>query len=140
MERNVIQMKTYKDICKTQKELLEKNFSIENNILKSIEINLIAHFGNIATLEMFFEDCCLFSNYNLGTTIPFILKSIIEILDLSEEDGLRISKIKNVPVRIVLQGNGLGRIVGFGHFMKDRFVLAEDLIEISKENLKGLKY
>lgn len=133
-------MKTYKDICKTQKELLEKNFSIENNILKSIEINLIAHFGNIETLEMFFEDCCLFSGYNLGTTIPFILKSIIEILDLSEEDGLRISKIKNVPVRIVLQGNGLGKVIGFGHFMKDRFVLAEDLIEISKENLKGLKY
>lgn len=133
-------MKTYKDICKTQKELLEKNFSIENNILKSIEINLIAHFGNIATLEMFFEDCCLFSGYNLGATIPFILKSIIEILDLSEEDGLRISQIKNVPVRIVLQGNGLGKVIGFGHFMKDRFVLAEDLIEISKENLKEVKY
>lgn len=133
-------MKTYKDICKTQKELLEKNFSIENNILKSIEINLIAHFGNIATLEMFFENCCLFSGYNLGATIPFILKSIIEILDLSEEDGLRISQIKNVPVRIVLQGNGLGRIVGFGNFMKDRFVIAEDLIELSKENLKEVKY
>lgn len=125
--------KTYEDIQKSSKDLNDKH--IENNRLKSLDISVIAHFGNIVTCEMEFENCCLFGTYNLGCLIPDVLKAIIECLDLSEEDGLKISKIRNVPVRIVCDER-FGRVIGFGHFMKDRFLLAEDLIEMAKENMQ----
>lgn len=127
-------MKTYKDIAKTESEILERGLFVENNILKSVDINVIGHFGNITTIEMWFENCCLFSGVNAGVLLPDILKSIIETLDLSDEDGLRISKIKNVPVRIITSGKHFGKVVGFGHFMKNRFILQDDIIQMAKEN------
>lgn len=126
-------MKTYKDIVKSQSDL--KNYHIENNMLEAIEINVIGHVGNLTTLEMFFTNCCLFSQYNLGNLIGTVLKVIFEVLELTEDNGLRLSKVKNVPVRIVSENSWGSKVIGFGHFMKDRFVLVEDVIAIARENL-----
>lgn len=127
-----MKLKTYKDIQKSLSDLDGKY--IENNRLKSLDVSITAHFGNSVTCEMHFEDCCLFAAYNLGYLTLDVLRAIIECLDLSEEDGLRISSIKNVPVRIVCD-YACGKVIGFGHFMKDRFILAEDIIEMAKENM-----
>lgn len=137
-------MKTYKDIVKTQTQLEIEGFHVENNMVTSVDLNVIAHFGNITCLEMFFTNCALFSDRNIGGLLPDVLKAIIEVLEIENEDGLRISKIKNIPCRIVTTGEGFGKVVGFGHFMKQRFVLADDLIEIARENMeeryaKGVK-
>lgn len=129
-------MKTYEDIVKTKREIECRGYFVENNMVTSVDLNVIAHFGNITCLEMFFTNCALFSGYNLGALLPDVLKAIIEVLEIDDEDGLRISKIKNVPCRIVTTGNGYGKVIGFGNFMKDKFVLADDLIEIAKENIK----
>lgn len=126
-------MKSYKDIVKTQSDL--KDHHIENNMLEAIEINVIGHVGNLTTLEMFFTNCCLFSQYNLGNLIGTVLKVIFEVLELTEDNGLRLSKVKNVPVRIVSENSWGSKVIGFGHFMKDRFVLVEDVIAIARENL-----
>lgn len=126
-------MKSYKDIVKTQSDL--KDHHIENNMLEAIEINVIGHVGNLTTLEMFFTNCCLFSQYNLGNLIGTVLKVIFEVLELTEDNGLRLSKIKNIPVRIVSENSWGSKVIGFGHFMKDRFVLVEDVIAIARENL-----
>ena len=126
-------MKSYKDIVKTQSDL--KDHHIENNMLEAIEINVIGYVGNLTTLEMFFTNCCLFSQYNLGNLIGTVLKVIFEVLELTEDNGLRLSKVKNVPVRIVSENSWGSKVIGFGHFMKDRFVLVEDVIAIARENL-----
>ncbi len=126
-------MKSYKDIVKTQSDL--KDHHIENNMLEAIEINVIGHVGNLTTLEMFFTNCCLFSQYNLGNLIGTVLKVIFEVLELTEDNGLHLSKVKNVPVRIVSENSWGSKVIGFGHFMKDRFVLVEDVIAIARENL-----
>ena len=126
-------MKTYKDIVKKQSEL--KDLCIENNILKGIDVNVVGHFGNITTLEMQFTNCCLFSGYNLGSLLPFVLKVIVESLELSKDNGIRLSDIKEIPIRIV-SNSPYGRVIGFGHFMKDRFLLVEDIIKLAKENLE----
>lgn len=126
-------MKTYKDIVKRKSDL--ENMQIENNMLEAIEINVIGHVGNLTTLEMFFSNCCLFSQYNLGNLIGTVLKVIFEVLELTEDNGLRLSKVKNVPVRIVSENSWGSKVIGFGHFMKDRFVLVEDVIAIARENL-----
>lgn len=137
-------MKTYKDIMKTQTQLESEGYYIENNMVTSIDLNVIAHFGNITCIEMFFTNCALFSDCNIGGLLPDVLKAIVEVLEIGNEDGLRISKIKNIPCRIVTTSKGFGKVVGFGHFMKQRFVLADDLIEMARENLeeqcvKGVK-
>ena len=139
-----MKMKTYKDIVKTQMQLETQGYYIENNMITSIDLNVIAHFGNITCLEMFFTNCALFSDCNIGGLLPDVLKAIVEVLEIENEDGLRISKIKNIPCRIVTKGEGFGKVVGFGHFMKQKFVLADDLIKMASENLeerytKGVK-
>lgn len=126
-------MKTYKDIVKTQSDL--KNYHIENNMIEFIDVNIVGHFGNIMTLTMAFQNCCLFSQYNLGNLIGTVLKVIFEVLELTEDNGLCLSKVKNVPVRIVSENSWGSKVIGFGHFMKDRFVLVEDVIAIARENL-----
>ena len=126
-------MKSYKDIVKTQSDL--KDHHIKNNMLEAIEINVIGHVGNLTTLEMFFTNCCLFSQYNLANLIGTVLKVIFEVFELTEDNGLRLSKIKNIPVRIVSENSWGSKVIGFGHFMKDRFVLVEDVIAIARENL-----
>lgn len=129
-------MKTYKDIVKTEETLKELGYRIENNIIEKIDVNIVGHFGNITTLEVFLKDCCLFSQYNLGGSFPFVVKSIVEILNLTDDNGVRLSKIKNIPVRLVIKGRGLGEAVGIGNFMNDEFILVKDVIDMSIENVK----
>lgn len=129
-------MKTYKDIVKTEKQIENSGYYVENNMVESIDLNVIAHFGNITCLEMFFTNCALFSGYNIGGLLPDVLKAIVEVLEIENEDGLRISKIKNVPCRIVTTSQGFGKVIGFGNFMRDKFVLADDLMQMALDNLK----
>lgn len=125
-------MKTYKDIVKRSSDL--EGMQIENNMVDSIEVVVVGHFGNIVTLGMSFTNCCLFSQYNLGGYLGDVLKVIVEVLDLTDDNGVYISKIKNVPVRIVFESGWGSKAIGFGHFMKDRFVLVEDVIGLAKAN------
>ena len=90
---------------------------------------------DITTFEMWFKDCCLFSDYNIGGLLPFILKAVVEILEISSDSGTRISNVKDVPCRTIFTSK-LGRVIGFGNFMKDEFVFADDLIKLAKEELE----
>lgn len=126
-------MKTYKGIVKTQSDL--ENYHIENNMIEFIDVNVVGHFGNATTLTMAFQNCCLFGGYSLGRLIGEVLKIIVEVLELTKDEGVPISRIKNIPVRIVVEKGWGNKIIGFGHFMKDRFVLEEDVIALAKENL-----
>ena len=55
------------------------------------------------------------------------LKAFIEMFELSREDGVYLTDIKNIPCRLVFDGD---KCVGFGHFMKDKFVLTEEFAKI----------
>lgn len=128
-------MKTYKDIIKTQKELIDEGYTIENAMLEYMDIDIIGHFGNITTFNMVTNCCCIFSNYNMGAILSDVIKCVIEVLNLSEENGLHLFKVKNVPIRIVSHGLG-SKVVGFGDFLSDKFVLVEDVISLALENVK----
>lgn len=120
------------EIIKTQKEISELGYTVENNMLKSIDVNVIAHFGNTVCFEMYCSNMVPISQHNNTGNIGYLFKALIELLDLSEEDGIRISSIKDVPIRLILTGNsGCGsKSIGFGHFMKDKFVLIEDFVKL----------
>lgn len=125
---------TLKDIIKTEAELREMEYGVKNDIIEKVDVNTIAHFGNATCLEIMCSNICPMSGYNNTGNLGFIIRALIELLDLSQEDGLRLSKIKNVPCRLVFNEPECGwgsSAIGIGNFMKDKFVLIKDLARIN---------
>ena len=126
---------TLEEIIKTEKQILEDGNTIENNIIQGCDITVIGHFGNLVSLNVWADNCCLLSNYNNTNNLGWIIKALVELYGLTDEDGYVMSKFKNIPCRIIVEGKngGLGgKVIGFGHFMKDKFVYKNDLVKITE--------
>lgn len=122
-----------KDIIKTKEEIKTLGHTIENNIINYIDINVIAHFGNCICFEIMCGDICPMSAYNNTDNIGYMIRAFIELFDLSEEDGIRISNIKKIPCRLIFENDGGwgSKCIGFGNFMKDKFVFTSDFAKIN---------
>lgn len=122
----------FEDIIKTKKQVEEMGHSIENNVIERVDVNTVAHFGNLTCFEIICSNVCAMSNYNNIGNLGYIIRAFIELFDLSEEDGLRLSEIKSIPCRLIFEGRGGwgSRCIGFGHFMKNKFVLTEEFAKI----------
>lgn len=120
------------DIIKKDKDIIADGNSIENNIIETVNINIIGHFGNCPTFEVFCSNVSAFSGYNNTANLGFLIKAFCSLFDLCEEDGLRLNKVKNIPCRLIFEGDGGwgGRCIGFGHFMKNKFVYSKDFAKI----------
>ena len=116
----------------TLRELEKLGYRVQNEMIKKIDISLLGHFGNIVTLEILTSRGFLFSGYNMTLCVGTVLQSLFELLDLSEEDGRRLSEIEDTPCRVVIDAE-MHRI-GIGHFIEDQFLLECDL-----KNLTGIK-
>ena len=118
------------DIFKTKKDIDAIGYSIENNIITNVNINTIAHFGNTTCFEIGCTNVYPMSCYNNTQNLGYILRAFIELFELSEEDGIRITEIKNIPCRLIFESkNGCtwgSKCIGIGHFMKDKFVFIEE--------------
>ena len=112
------------DIIKTQKQIEEMGY-------KDVNINTIAHFGNVTCFEIGCSNVYPMSSYNNISNLGYILRAFVELFDLSEEDGLRLTEIKSIPCRLVFQDGWGSKCIGFGHFMKDKFVLTEEFAKIN---------
>lgn len=124
----------FEDIVKTEKEIIADGNSIENNIIVGSDIVCIGHFGNVVSLDIWTNNCSLFSGYNNTSNIGWQIKALVELFDLTDEDGFILSKFKNIPCRIITEGaGGIGsKVIGFGHFMKDKFVYKVDFARITE--------
>ena len=123
-------VKTFEDIVKTTSYICNQGYSVSNQIIHRIDINVIAHFGNCVCLEIFGEGIRIYRGYNNTANIGFILRELVEFFGISKEDGLKISEIHNVPCRIII--DPYERCVGFGHFLQDKFIMNEDLNTIGR--------
>ena len=127
-------MKTIKDIVHNEQYIKSQGYKIENNVIKGVDINIIAHFGNIPCLTIMCENICPYGSYNDIARLGYLLKAIVEFFDIGREDGVMLSKLKNIPCRLVFEGNGNShwgeKAVGIGHYMKDKFILFEDFNEL----------
>ena len=119
------------DIIKKESDILADNHKIENEMIRGADIAVIGHFGNLVSLNVWTGCCCLLHDYNNTRNRGLILKAFVELFDLTDEDGYCFSKIKDIPCRIISDGWG-SKVLGFGHFMKDRFVYTEDFIRITE--------
>lgn len=124
------------DIIKTKSEILEMGHGIDNNIITNIDVNVIAHFGNCTCFEIACTNVVPMCTYNNIKNLGYMIQAFVELFDLSEEDGIRISEIKNIPCRLIFENAKNDdcfwgcKCIGFGHFMKDKFVLTKDFVKV----------
>ena len=122
------------DVVKTEKQIIADGNSISNNIIVGNNIICTGHFGNAVSLDIWTNNCSLFSHYNNTPNIGWQIKALVELFDLTEEDGFALTDFKNIPCRIITEGSGGwgSKVIGFGHFMKDKFVYKEDFAKIDE--------
>lgn len=132
-------MKSVKDIIHNENYIKSLGCGLENNIIKEIDVNIIAHFGNISCFTIMCENIFPYCNYNNIANLGYLLKAFVEFFECDREDGVMLSKIKNIPCRLVFEGNGdthFGeKAVGIGHYMKDKFILFEDFTKLGLEEV-----
>lgn len=114
----------FEEIIKTRREVEDLGCEIENDIIRIVDVRVIAHFGNVVCFVVGCDNVTPISSYNNTGNLGYVIQAFIKLFDLSKEDGVDLSEIKDVPCRLVFYK---GRCVGLGHFMKDRFVFTEDL-------------
>lgn len=124
-------MKTVKDIIHNEQYIKSQGYEIENNVIKGVDINIIAHFGNIPCLTIMCENIYPYCNYNNMRGLGYLLKGFVEFFEKENEDGVMLSSIKNIPCRLVMNGS---RAYGIGHFMKDKFILFEDFSQLGMDH------
>ena len=124
----------YKKIIKTETDLKKElgKCCVENNIIKNIDIVVTGHFGNSVSVQMLCDNICPLGLYNSTGNIGFILRALIEIFDKEDDNSVSIKALQGTPIRLVFNGdNSWGeKAVAIGHFMKDRFVMIDDLMKI----------
>ena len=121
-----------KDVLITKAEVENDGHTIDNEMIGGAQISVVGHFGNAVVLNIWTGCCSLIHDHNNTGNLGVLIKALVELFDLTEEDGLDfIKKIKNLPVRIVSDGWGT-KVIGLGHFMKDKFVYTEDFLRITE--------
>ena len=63
------------DIIKTQKDIIADGNSIENNIIETVDINVIAHFGNCPCFEITCSDVGCFQGYTNTQNLGFLIRA-----------------------------------------------------------------
>lgn len=123
-----------KDIIKTASEIEAMGHSIENNIINHVNVNIIGHFGNCPCFEIVCSNVCPMSDYGGRQNLGFLVAAFVELFEKEDEDGVRLTSLKSIPCRLVFNGEGGwgSRCIGFGHFMKDKFVLTADFAKIDE--------
>lgn len=114
------------DIIRTRAQVEADGYQLDNEMIHGADISVIGHFGNAVSLNVWTGSCCLIHDCNLTQNLGIVIKALVELFDLTDEDGYNFSKFKEIPCRIISRGWG-GKVVGFGHFMRDRFVYTDDL-------------
>lgn len=128
-------MPTLESIIKTEDSIKKLGYGISNNIITCVDINTVGHFDNSVCFEIMCSNVYPMAMYHNTSNIGYLIRSFIELFDLTEEDGMRLSKIKNIPCRLVFDDPNPNctwgsKCIGFGHFMDDKFVLTDDFAKI----------
>lgn len=114
------------NIIRTRDQIEADGYQLDNEMIRGADISVIGHFCNAVSLNVWTGCCCLIHDSNLTQNLGIVIKALVELFDLTDEDGYNFSKFKEIPCRIISNGYG-SKVVGFGHFMKDRFVYTDDL-------------
>ena len=119
------------DIIHNEEEVLAQGYKITNEMIHGSDLSVIGHFGNAVSINVWTGCCCLLHDYNNTDNIGYIIKALVELFDLTDEDGYVFKNFKEIPCRIISNGWG-SKVVGFGHFMKNKFVYTDEFVKITE--------
>lgn len=122
------------------------DIEVVNGKLKECKLEVVGHFDAI-TLDLYLNskdgDVRAVGGRDLTPNLGFVIKFLVKLLGLSEDDGYDFSSLKNVPVRLVTfevnKGHNYGKhLFAMGNFMEDKFVLLDELelVGFPKETTK----
>ena len=119
---------------------LKSTETICNGVILSADIAAAGHFGNVVSLSIEVKSsegwCCMFlPGYNHTKYIGFIVKALIDTIKDTTDDNTLLGSLKGCPVRLISNGN---RLVGMGHYLNDKWLHEDAIIEwIKKNNPEG---
>ena len=103
---------------------------IRNALIKKIDLDCVGHFGDIIIPKISIESGSIYFNfmygYNITRDCGYFIRHLVRLLDLSKDDGVSLSDIRNIPCRVVCKDT---RHVAIGHFTSDRFLDVEGFID-----------
>ena len=123
----------------TRNDFTLKDVTILNGIVSCADIEIIGHYGNVVSLKLGLD----MSNgmrgffmpyYNHTKHIGFIVKALDETLLEPHDDNVAFSALEDTPCRVIEVGN---KIVGIGNFMKDRWLLEDEVTKWIKGDEDG---
>ena len=112
------------------------HYTVVNNVILGVDVNIIGHYNNCITINVNCKRTSFLGSYGITTNVGYVIRAIVELLDLTEDDGIKLSDIRNIPIRLIYDRPDIydGRCVGMGHFMDNRFVLFEDLVKCGADS------
>ena len=123
------------EIIKTKSQITRGGFHIEEDVLTNIDINTIAHFGNLTSLQLNTPHGNILSTRQTTSNLGLLIRAFVILMCLESEDGIRLSSIRNIPISIVFDGtnasNTTGTYVGFGSSVTNRFVSVDEFVSIN---------
>lgn len=123
-----------KEILHTKAEIEQMGHVIENNIIISVDIDVIGHFNNCSCFEIDCSNVTALCHYNNNANAGYLARAFVEMFDLSDDNGVRLRTIGNLPCRLIFENEGGwgSKCIGFGHFMKDKFVLSDEFAKVDE--------
>lgn len=118
----------------TEDRLKELNHRIENGKIEHCDVN-ISECGTYTELVLGIKTTCTYVN-PLGSvpvtrTLGPVILALAELLEATPGERGCLSDFNQLPCRIIRQ-RGTERVIGIGHFLYDRFVFFETMINALK--------
>lgn len=119
------------------KKEAEISYKISNGYIDELTVGIVGHFGSCVVLSMpiVYDNGAMFCNtlsgYNFTRDCGFVIQALYKLFDLIEDDLVTLDKFKNLPCRVVVGGD---RVIGVGHFMKDKFIMFDDMVNVLNES------
>lgn len=124
---------TLESIIKTEAEVRNLGFGIQNNIIERVDVDIVGHFNNSTSLTVTCQDIIV-TGYNNTQNLGYLIRAFVKLFNLDTDDDLYLSSIKNLPCRLVFDDAKCqwgSKCIGFGHFMDDKFVMINNFMKIN---------
>lgn len=113
---------------------LNGNYSVEDNVIEELDVEVIPHFGHCVSLVMHCNSVSPIPTYNSTRNIGYIIRMLAQLFNL-REDGTSLQELVGRRLRIVYNNKEMyiGRAVAIGSPLSDRFIFIEDLMKTGVE-------
>lgn len=123
------------------KKEAEIHDKIYNGVIEELTLGVIGHFGACVVISMpvrFGSStyCDALSNFCLTRSCGHVIKALYELFDLVEDGMVTLAEFKECPCRVVVDPHK-NRVIGVGHFMEDKFLLFQDMLNTLIKEEKG---